>query len=169
MNSSEEFQEGDLRSLTLLKQIWGIWTVLTAFLALYGILLIFMGIINIPNFLRSPNTNLGMGIYAFSAVFLGLIGVGMVWVLFLGNIYIRSGLDELNYFRWKLLVIESGLIGIVMGFLSLKMILNSEFSLQTSNSIYRSLQTVLAALVGSGFWLVTLYLAYNVRDKFRET
>jgi hypothetical protein len=110
-----------------------------------------------------------MGIYAFSAVFLGLIGVGMVWVLFLGNIYIRSGLDELDYFRWKLLVIESGLIGIVMGFLSLKMILNSEFSLQTSNSIYRSLQTVLAALVGSGFWLVTLYLAYNVRDKFRET
>jgi len=168
LNTGEEFQVGDLRSLTLLKLIWGIWTVLTAFLALYGIWFIIMGIINIPNFLRSPTMHLGMGIYAWSAVFLGLIGVGL-WVLFLGNIYIRSGLDKLDYFRWKLLVIESGLIGLVMGFLSLNMILNFEFSLQTSSSLYRSLQTVLAALVGTGFWLVTLYLAFNIRDKFRKT
>lgn len=168
MNSSEEFQVGDLRSLTLLKQIWGIWIVLTALLALYGILLILIGITNIPKFLRSPTMNLGMGINAISAVFLGLMGVGMVWGLFLGNIYIRSGLDEVDYFRWKLLVIESGLIGTVMGFLSLKLILNFDFSLQTSISLYRALQTVLAALVGTGFWLVILYLAFNVRDKFRK-
>ncbi|MHA2347870.1 MAG: hypothetical protein ACXACP_14205, partial [Candidatus Hodarchaeales archaeon] len=111
MDISEEIQLGDQRPLTLLKQIWVIWTGLSAFYALIGILAILMGIISI--FQGSPNVQIGMGIYVDSAVLVA-VGVGL-WVIFLGNIYIKIGLDKLDYFRWKLLVIESGLIGIVMG------------------------------------------------------
>ena len=165
MDIGEEIQLGDQRTFNLLKQIWVIWIGLNAFFALIGIFPILLGIYAI--FLGLPRIQIGMGIYVDSIVVMAA-GVGC-WVLFLGNMYIRSGLNKLDYFRWKLLVIESGLIGTVMGFLSLKLILNSDFSLQTSISLYRSLQTVLAALVGTGFWLVILCLAFNVRDKFRKT
>jgi hypothetical protein len=148
---SEEIQLGDQRTLTLLKQIWVIWTGLSAFYALIGILAIFMGIISI--FQGSPNVQIGMGVYINSAVLVA-VGAGL-WVLFLGNIYIKIGLDKLDYFRWKLLVIESGLIGIVMGYSSLVQLINSRLDFVSN--------------VGLGFCLVILYFAFNVRTKFRKT
>jgi hypothetical protein len=151
MDISEEIQLGDQRPLTLLKQIWVIWTGLSAFYALIGILAILMGIISI--FQGSPNVQIGMGIYVDSAVLVA-VGVGL-WVIFLGNIYIKIGLDKLDYFRWKLLVIESGLIGIVMGYSSLVQLINSRLDFVSN--------------VGLGFCLVILYFAFNVRNKFRKT
>lgn len=165
LKSGEEFQGDDLHSLTLLKQIWGIWTVLTVFPALYGILLIFMGIINLSTFLLSPTQHLGMGIYAYTAVIMGVIGVGL-WVLFLGNIYIKAGLERLDFLRWKLLVIEAGIIGIVLGVALLNQIL--AIGLGRSNLYEIGTMNVLIALVGTGVCLALLYLAFTVRDKFRE-
>jgi hypothetical protein len=110
-----------------------------------------MGIISI--FQGSHNVQIGMGIYVDSAVLVA-VGVGL-WVIFLGNIYIKIGLDKLDYFRWKLLVIESGLIGIVMGYSSLVQLINSRLDFVSN--------------VGLGFCLVILYFAFNVRNKFRKT
>ncbi|MFX1286783.1 MAG: hypothetical protein ACFFB5_24305 [Promethearchaeota archaeon] len=157
MNRGEEFQVGDPRSLTLLKLIWGIWTVLTGIMALFMIMFIFIGITYLPRFLHSP-TNGGESYFVFG----GLVDVGL-WVLFGGNIYITFGLNRLHYFRWKLLIIESGLIGIVMGFVSLNVILDIRNNLQNHP------MSILVALVGIGFPLVLLYLAFNVRDKFSKT
>ncbi len=106
MDIGEEIQLGDQRTLTLLKQIWIIWTGLSGFYALIGILAIFIGIISI--FQGSSTIQIGMGIY-FNSAEIVAVGLGF-WVLFLGNMYIRSGLEKLDYFRWKLLVIESRII-----------------------------------------------------------
>ncbi|MFX0152716.1 MAG: hypothetical protein ACFFAJ_18175 [Candidatus Hodarchaeota archaeon] len=167
MNSDEEFQVGDLRSLTLLKLLWKIWIVLTGIIALGLTLFIFFAIVYLPIFLRSPTEEVHIltpftSVPAYFVIFAGIIGI-IFWVLFLGNIYISYGLNKLDYFRWKLLVIESSLIGIVAGILSLTMILTIERAL----SIYESRQ--LLALVGViGLCLVLLILAFKVRGIFRE-
>lgn len=157
--SDEEFQGEDQRSLTLLKQIWGIWTGLTVFPALYGIWMSVMGILTLPNFITSPTES------EYFFVAMGGIGVAL-WVLFLGNIYIKYGLDRLDYFRWKLLVMEAGLIGIVLGVALLNQIL--AIGLGRSNLYEIGTMNVLVALVGTGVCLALLYLAVKVRDIFRE-
>ena len=165
MNGSEEFQVGELRSLTLLRRLWKIWIVLTGIMAWGLTIYIFFAIITLRTFLRSPTEEVTIffsTVPVYFVVLTGIIGI-IFWVLFLANIYINYGLNKLDYFRWKLLVIESSLIGIVVIILSLNMILLIEHAL----SIYESRQ--LFALVGvSGLCLVLLILAFNVRDKFRK-
>ncbi|MFX0051891.1 MAG: hypothetical protein ACFFAJ_16405 [Candidatus Hodarchaeota archaeon] len=174
MNSGEDFQVADTRPLTLLKQIWGVWTFLTVVPALFlGIPALFLGILYLPTFLRSPTEEVYIGfslVPAYSAVFACIIGIG-IWVLFLGNIYITIGLARLDYFRWKLLVIDSGLSGIVLGLVSLIVIIDLGYNLQDTflQNLIRILRGSFLGLGGTGCCLVLLYLAFNVRDKFRKT
>lgn len=154
MNSREESRVGDLRSLTLLKLLWGIFTVLNGFLASFFGIFIFMGIINLP-YILSPNRHIGMGFTSHSAVFLGLVGVVM-WVLFVVNIKITFGLFRLDYFRWKLLVIELVLIeGVLIFFMLYYVILYPN-----------RIDYLMVFLFLMGFFLVLLYLAVAVREKF---
>ncbi|UCG04372.1 MAG: hypothetical protein JSW11_10365 [Candidatus Heimdallarchaeota archaeon] len=99
-----------------------------------GFMFIFIGIVYLPSFLRSPTEQIYIGFVpspAYFAVFAVIIGVGL-WVLFLSNIYISFGLARLHYFRWKLLVIESGLLGIVLGLVSIYFIIGFSYNLQYS-------------------------------------
>ena len=105
-------------------------------------------------------SNTGYSHYVFMGV--------AVWVLLLCNIYIKSGLNRLDYFRWKLLVIETGLIGIAMGYNSLNQIINRGTYLEQA-PMYLLVADVVWGFIRIGICLVTLYLAFNVRDKFRKT
>ena len=141
MNLGEEFHESDQRTLTLLKQTWGFWTGLSFFIVfISGIGAIIMAI--------------GSSIYSHYA-FPGVFMVVGAWVLLLCNIYIKFGLDKLDYFRWKLLVIESGLIGIGVGYASVDLLMDLKLDFISN--------------VGLGFCLAILYLAFKVRDEFRKT
>lgn len=151
--------------------MWGIWIVLTGIIALSMSMVIVIGFTYLPKAFLSPTEEIYIAwspVPAYYAIFAIIIGTGL-WVLFLGNVYIGLGLNKLGYTRWKLLVIESALMGIVISFMSLNMILNFEFALQPLSSLYKSLQTGLAALLGTGFWLGILYLAFSLRDQFKKT
>ena len=150
MEIDKEIQLGDQQTLNLLKSVWVIWIGLSAFYALIGIFAIVMGIIAILQGLTT--LQIGMGIYIDSTAILAF-GIGL-WVLFLGNIYIRSGLNKLDYFRWKLLVLESGLIGIMMGYTVLNELINGRLNFVSTG--------------GLGLFLAILYLAFKVRNQFKE-
>lgn len=79
-----------------------------------------------------------------------------MWVLFVVNIKITFGLFRLDYFRWKLLVIELVLIeGVLIFFMLYYVILYPN-----------RIDYLMVFLFLMGFFLVLLYLAVAVREKF---